>query len=92
MRAKKAGKFTKIVILGLIVYALVAIINLQGRIQDARESQAQLQDEIEEKIQENAALEYDLEHADDPKTIEDIARDRLGLAMPGEIIFYDVNN
>lgn len=92
MRAKRAGKFTKIVILGLIVYALISIINLQGQIQDAKEAQTQLQEKIEETAQENAAMEYDLDHVDDPDTIEDIARDRLGLAMPGEVIFYDVNN
>jgi len=92
MKAKRAGKLTKLIILGLIVYSLVTIINLQGRLQEAKENQMQLQEEIEEVAQENAAMEYDLDHADDTEIIEDIARDELGLAKPGEIIFYDVNN
>lgn len=91
MRAKKAGTFTKIVILGIIVYAVVTLIRLQSQIKDAQENQVLLETKIEETIHENAAMEYSLKHIDDPETIEDIARDRLGLIMPGEKIFYDVN-
>ena len=41
---------------------------------------------------ENAELEYDIEHAGDPEIIAEIARDKLGLVMPDEKIFYDVSN
>jgi cell division protein FtsB len=37
-------------------------------------------------------LSYDIAHSGDDATIEDIARDKLGLVKPGEKIFYDIGN
>ena len=51
-----------------------------------------LQAKVDEARQENAELEYDIDHAGDPETIAAIAREKLGLVMPGEKIFYDVSN
>ena len=45
-----------------------------------------------EALQENAELQYDIDHAGDVDTIEEIARTKLGLVRPGEKIFYDVSN
>ena len=47
---------------------------------------------VDAMLQENAELEYDIQHAEDPATIAEIARIKLGLVMPGEKIFYDVGN
>ena len=42
--------------------------------------------------QSKAELEYQIEHGADDETIEDIARNKLGLVYPGEKIFYDISD
>ena len=48
--------------------------------------------QVEQRKQENAALEADLSKSDDEEFVKDLARDQLGLAESGERIFYDVNH
>ena len=80
---------TALVILGVIAYACITLMNMRTKVASANETQAQLQQQMEKIQEENAALEYALDHREDPSTIEDIARDKLGLVMPDEKIFYD---
>ena len=40
----------------------------------------------------NAALEYEIDHCQDPETLEKVAREKLGLVLPGEIVFYDMGD
>ena len=92
MKLKHSSIFMKIVILALLVYAGITLSNTRTRITQAREDQALLQAAVDAVRQENAELEYNIEHAGDPETIASIARAKLGLVMPGEKVFYDVNN
>jgi len=92
MKLKRASIFIKIVILALIVYAAVTLTTVKGRIATAEEDRAVLQAKVDLALREKAELEYDIEHAEDPDTIAEIARTKLGLVMPGEKIFYDVSN
>ncbi|MCD7853916.1 MAG: septum formation initiator family protein [Oscillospiraceae bacterium] len=81
----------KIVILAIIVYAVVTLVSLRGSIAEAETDQAALQAQVDAALQENAELEYDIEHADDPEVIAGVARSKLGLVLPGEKIYYDVS-
>lgn len=92
MKLKRSSIFTKIVLLALIVYATVSLVNTKKRAAEAEADRGVLQARVDAMLQENAELEYDIEHAGDPETIAEIARTKLGLVMPGEKIFYDVNN
>ena len=92
MKLKRSSIWMKIVILALLVYAAITLVGAKGRIAAAKEDQALLQARVDAALQENAELEYDVEHANDPETIESIARTKLGLVKPGEKIFYDVGN
>jgi len=47
---------------------------------------------VEELQQINESYQREIENRYDPETIERIARDRLGLVMPGERTFYAVSN
>ena len=58
----------------------------------AKEQEARLRTQVEQKEEENNSLKDALSHADDPDYILGLARDRLGLAEDGERIFPDVNN
>ena len=92
MKLKRTSIFTKIVILALIVYAAISLTTTKSRIATAEADRIVLQAKVDAALQENAELEYDIEHAGDPDTIAEIARSKLGLVMPGEKILYDVNN
>ena len=92
MKLKRSSIFMKIVILALLVYAGISVANTRGRIAQAEADRAMLQAKVDEARQENAELEYDIDHAGDPETIASIAREKLGLVMPGEKVFYDVSN
>jgi len=92
MKFKRAGIVTKIVILAIIVYAGISLISLKVQVSDAQESHDELQGQVDGVLQTNTELQYAIDHSTDPDTIEDIARNKLGLVKPGEKIFYDVNN
>lgn len=92
MKLKKAGILTKIVVVALILYASVTLINLRTQIDDAKVEKESLQEQVEEKTASNAELQYAIDHSDDDDTIAEYAKDKLGLVMPGEQIFYDSDN
>ena len=90
LKSKKASIFTKLVVLGLVVYASITLIGLHGQVENAREGRDALGEVVADLIEENEALEYEIEHRDDPETIGRIARSRYNLVMPGERVFYGV--
>ena len=92
MKLKRSGILTKLVVLGLLAYILVSYARMQIRIGEAEETKLSLQSEVRTLAVGNAALEYEISHCQDPETIEKVARETLGLVLPGEIIFYDMGD
>ena len=92
MKFKKTSAITKLVIAALIIYAIVSIVSVKSKTADALKETATLQKQVTQLAEANAELQYGIDHSDDDKTIEDIAREKLGLVKPGEIIFYDAGN
>ncbi len=89
MKRRRGSILTAMVILGLIAYACIALMNMRSKVAAANETEAELRDRITEIQEKNAALQYAIDHQDDEKTIEDIARDKFGYVRDDEIIFYD---
>ena len=89
MKFRRTSWMTALVIVCLIAYACIALMNMRTKVANANETEAQLQRQVEKIQEENAALQYAIDHQYDESTIEDIARDKLGLVMPDEKIFYD---
>ena len=89
MKFRKAGFFTTLVILGLIIYACVTLASMRQKIAAAAETEAALHEKVTQIQENNASLQYDIDHADDPNVIAGIARQKLGLVTSNEIIFYD---
>ena len=89
MKLRRASWITGLVIAGVIVYACIALMNMRTKVALASETEAELRAKAEEIQETNAALQYAIDNRYDDKTIEDIARDKLGLVMPEEKIFYD---
>ena len=89
MKLRRGSVLTAMVIVGLIAYACIALMNMRSKVASANETEAELRDQIAQIQEENAALQYAIDNQYDEKTIEDIARDKLGLVLPDEQIFYD---
>ena len=91
IRTKKAGLLTKLVVLALLIYLAIALLNLQGRIRQTQAERDSLSRQVAEQTQTNADLAEDTANPDDPDRIADIARDKLGLVVPGEKVFIITN-
>lgn len=92
VKFKKTGFLMKVVIAALIIYGVINVSGIRAQISEAERELLALQQQAEQLRRENAELEYDISHAGDDATIMDIARAKLGLVLPGEIIFYDIGN
>ena len=92
MKLTRSSICTKIVIRALIVYGAVLLINTRNQVAAAEADRAALQARVDEMQQKNAELDYDIAHAADPEIIAEVARSKLGLVLPGEKVFYDLNN
>ncbi len=91
-RKRLTGLLIFLVLVGLGAYAAITLSNTRAQIAEANKTAAELQEQVEELQESNAALQYALDNQDDPQTIEDIAREKLGLVMPDEQIFYDTGD
>ena len=94
MRKPKSGF---VIVLGLIlvslmIYAVVSLTRMNERITRAEETRNALAAQAQALAVGNASLEYEIEHSDDLDMVEKVARDKLGLVLPGEIVYYDVGN
>ncbi len=92
MKIRRASLISKIIILAIILYAGISLVSLKVQVSDAREKRDALQSQADSILKENTELDYSINHSADDETIEDIARNKLGLVKPGEKIFYDVSN
>ena len=90
--AKKRGGIVALVLLLLIAVASFEVVQVYGQIRSAQVTEQQLKEQVAAQQQANASLREDLARADDEEFIKELAREQLGLAEPGERIFYDVNN
>jgi len=76
----------------LLAAVCVELVKLYGKISTAQAQEQQIAAQVQEQQQANDKLQSDLDRADDPSFIQDLARNQLGLAQDGERIFYDVNH
>lgn len=92
MKIKRASLIIKIVIVAIILYAGINLVTMKAQVSGARNRRDELQTEVDSTMKTNSELEYAINHSDNKETLEDIARNKLGLVNPGEKIFYDVSN
>jgi cell division protein FtsL len=90
---KRSLNHTLLAVLLVVLIAAVGIelIQLGNKLSQAKAQEAQLTAQVQQQQQENDSLQADLDRANDPEFIKELARDQLGLAEDGERIFYDVS-
>ncbi len=75
----------------LLVYATLSLAAAQKDLNAALDMTAQLSDKVAEVSAENEKLLDELENISSEEAKESLARERLGLVKPNEIIFVDIN-
>ena len=85
---RSRSKLTLLLLAALMVGVSVQIYRMFGQLRDARAQEAAYSQRLEELREENRQLQEDLDNQGSQALIEDIARDKLGLVEPGEVIFY----
>ncbi len=92
MKVKRAGLWTKLLVLVLLVAAVTGLLSMRARLREAQARRDVLSQQVQEQLEINAALADDIANSDDPEYLANIARSRLGLLEPDEIKFVDTSN
>ncbi len=92
MRVTRASLLTKIVILALLIVVAISLLELSGKMDQAQAKKEELERQVAAQTQINADLIDAIEHSDDSLWIADVARDKLGLVAPGEIVFFNMGD
>ena len=85
-------RILQIVAVGLLAYTLWSFASVQLELKRADMRSAELDAQLAGLQQQNTELEEKQAHSRDDATIESIARERLGLVMPGEIVLYSISD
>ena len=89
MKVKRAGVATKLLVLVLLAALAVALLSTRAKLNAAQNERDELARQVAAQREANAELADDIAHSDDPDYLADIARDKLGLLEPDEIVFVD---
>ena len=77
-----------IVIAVLLAYSLIRFCIVKSLLEEAENARRTLSSEVQTLREETGTLSRALDAEPDAEQIEKLARDRLGLVMPNETIFY----
>ena len=91
-KTKRAGVLTKVVILAILIVVSIALLTLRSRLSAAEQTRSELQAQVDAQTQTNAALQEEIDNSDDPDTVLEVAKERLGLVNKDEVIFNDTTN
>jgi cell division protein FtsB len=92
MKRRNKNRSILLRISAFIVVALLSVnlgilqVELANKLSQSKENET----EIAEKSKRVEELTNLLEKSNDPESIEDAARDRLGYVLPNEKVFYDI--
>ena len=91
MTFKRTGFLAKLVVLTLLIYMVISLLDLRGKIQDVQAQRDVLARQVTDQRLENQKLADAIANSDDPEVLEQVARDR-GYVQENEILFIDVAN
>lgn len=89
MKLKRAGMPTKLLVLVLLAVLAAGLLSTHAQLNAAQADREALRRQVAAQQEANAALQDGIDHSGDPDYLADIARSRLGLVEPGEIVFED---
>ena len=89
---KKTGIGIILLCLGLMAIAIITLVNTKAELRRLNEQAETMRQQVQTTTEENAALEYKIEHSEDPDVMEQIIREEFGYVKPGDKVFYDTNH
>ncbi len=84
---KRIGLFAKLAFLSILIFLAISIVQMNIRINELRKTEEQLQQQVDQGKLEVEELNQQLETELNEEMIKKIAREKLDLRDPGDIIF-----
>ena len=78
----------RIVLLALLLYSLASLLTVSRELNQAELLKRQLRQQTEIQQSLKRDLERKLAQGQSPEELQQLARERLGLVLPGEKLFY----
>jgi len=94
VKRKRVRFSTEIMFLLSVIFCVALSVTYLVRYNNIRtlmQREAELREKIESLERENRLLKQDLETLSTPEGIERLARERLGLVKPEELVIYTIN-
>lgn len=88
VKERNRETFLRLLTVSLLLYMLIGFGTARIRLNTARAEERALSTACAALREENDALLRQIAAAREPESLADMARDRLGLVMPGEKVFY----
>ena len=79
---------TRIVLVALLLYSLASLLTVSRELNQAELLKRQLRQQTEIQQSLKRDLERKLAQGQSPEELQQMARERLGLVLPGEKLFY----
>lgn len=92
MQIKRTSLLTKLLIVAVAIYAIVTLVGLQGQINATRTELTEKEKELTVSEQKNDAIDEEIKELGSDRSIERIARQKLGMVYEGEIAFYNIDD
>lgn len=90
---KKLKKpYKKMFILYISIYVIYTLITQQKTLNTYKKEEETYTKQIAQEQETNQELNQVKENVDSTEYIEDVAREKLGMYLPNERIFYDIGN
>ena len=90
---KKLKKpYKKMFILCISIYVIYTLITQQKTLNTDKKEEETYTKQIAQEQETNQELNQVKENVDSTEYIEDVAREKLGMYLPNERIFYDIGN
>ena len=87
---RRSSNLTKVVVIAAIVLSMAALIALRLSINDIRSQTAALENQAAQLALENAELQEDIAALGSVQSVEQIARNELGLVDPDTVLISPV--
>ena len=78
----------RIILVALLLYSLTGFVTVSRELRQSELMAAQMRQQTEELRLLNGELEEKIAQGQSPEEMQQLARERLGLVLPGEKLFY----
>ncbi len=78
----------RIILVSLLLYSLAGAVTVGRELRQAEQMAEQMRQQEAQLLQLNGELQEKIARGYSPEEMEQLARERLGLVLPGEKLFY----